>query len=59
MSNCNYSSETEKPWQKLRLKDFPDRNAYMREYQYLKNADKVLYRRKRYKKDSNSDNVVI
>ncbi len=34
----------------LNLKDFPNRTAYMREYQYLYKENKVAYRRGRYNK---------
>ena len=42
------------PCKKLKLKDFVDKNAYMREYMYLRNAKKVSYIRGRYKKKSTS-----
>lgn len=45
-----------KPWQLLSYKDFPDMNAYLREYNYLRQADKVGYRRGRYNKKSKVNN---
>lgn len=39
---------TEKSTKDLKLKDFPTRNAYMKEYHYRRAASTVAYRRGRY-----------
>jgi hypothetical protein len=52
------SSTELKPWQKLRLKDFPDKKSYTKEYNYLKSEGKVAYRRTRYNK-SKAEEVIF
>lgn len=45
------STKTTEVNQIIKMKDFPDRTSYMREYQYINNANKVAYRRGRYNKN--------